>query len=72
MIKSVAVQRNKLGPYAFICFADENDKEAGPKAAEAAVKAMHGKEVGKNANQEELRLFVTFHRKKSQYEQEKQ
>lgn len=54
-IKSIVIFKNEKGRFGFICYEDPTgkDKEYGPKAAEAAVEALHEKDVG-----EELKLYV--------------
>jgi len=50
-ITSCKVNANEIGAYAFVCYGnkdDPNDRESGPKAALAAIEAMHGHKIGEN------------------------
>lgn len=42
-IKSLVLQKNKLGQFGFVCFDDPNneDKEYGPQCAQRAINALH-------------------------------
>lgn len=61
-ISSLFLQKNAIGTFAFICYGSEkeSDREYGPKCANAAVQAMHEREIdGK-------KLYVTEAKKKEQ------
>ena len=45
MEKEIPGSNGELAPYAFICFEKEGDREAGPKAAAAAVLDLHEKVI---------------------------
>lgn len=70
-IKSVALLKAKLpnedkeAPFAFVCFDDPNNKEAGINAAHAAIEDLNGKEF------EGKQLYVKEALKKTIREQEK-
>jgi len=66
-IKSLVLQKNKLGQFGFVCFDDPSneDKEYGPQCAQLAITALHQKDMGNS-----IKLYVRQAMKKQDREKE--